>query len=376
MNKILSLALIFVLIIACEPDKTQLTGEASFLDNGTEIYISQLENLQNVTPIDTLIVENNTFVGTLESAKPQDVYILMVDGVSGQNLVFINENKDLNIKLSEENLRNSEVISGENNQLLKEYLADQVSISEESKAKQNEMRKAMYAGDRTKFQNLKKELSEIQEANISRKKEIAQNNTNSVVSLLIINDFVKRKSIPSSESKALFKNLSADLKDSKSGKTLNKSIIAVNATDIGSVAPKFEAPTPNGDMLSLDDALGKVTLVDFWASWCKPCRMENPNIVSVYQDYKDKGFTVLGVSLDKPNQKNRWLKAIEDDNLTWNHVSNLQYWSDPVARMYGINSIPAAFLLDENGKIIAKDLRGNALRAKVSELLDEESTVK
>lgn len=374
MNKIISFALIFSLIVACEPDKTQLTGNASFLDNGTEIYISQLENLQSVTPIDTLIVENNTFVGTLKPATPQDIYILMVDGVSGQNLVFINENKDLNITLSEDNLRNSEVISGENNQLLKEYLANQVSVSEESKAKQNEMRKAMYAGDRTKFQSLKKELSEIKEANIAHKKEIAQNNPNSVVSLLIINDFVKRKSIPSSESKDLFKNLSANLKDSKSGKTLNKSIIAVNATDIGSVAPKFEAPTPNGDVLSLDDALAKVTLVDFWASWCKPCRMENPNIVSVYQDYKDKGFTVLGVSLDKPNQKNRWLKAIEDDNLTWNHVSNLQYWSDPVARMYGINSIPAAFLLDENGKIIAKDLRGNALRAKVSELLDEEPT--
>jgi len=138
------------------------------------------------------------------------------------------------------------------------------------------------------------------------------------------------------------------------------------------VAPKFEGPTPSGDILSLDEALGKVTLVDFWASWCKPCRIENPNIVSVYQDYKDKGFKVLGVSLDKPNQKDRWIKAIEDDNLTWNHISNLQYWEEPIARLYGISSIPAAFLLDEDGRIVAKDLRGQALRNKVDELLNEE----
>ena len=109
-------------------------------------------------------------------------------------------------------------------------------------------------------------------------------------------------------------------------------------------------------MLALNDVKGKVTLVDFWAGWCRPCRAENPNIVAVYEKYKDKGLNVLGVSLDR--NRDLWLQAIEEDNLQWSHVSNVQYFQDPIARLYNINAIPAAFLLDENGIIIAKDLRG------------------
>jgi len=106
------------------------------------------------------------------------------------------------------------------------------------------------------------------------------------------------------------------------------------------------------------------------ASWCKPCRRENPNVVRVYEKYHDKGLEIISVSLDKNGQKERWLKAIKDDNMNWHHVSNLKFWNEPVARLYNINSIPATFILDKDGVIVAKKLRGDALEQKIAELLD------
>ncbi len=373
MHKLFYLAVFSFLIISCqEKAGVEIKGQADFLDNNTEIYLSKLGNLQNIEPVDTLIVQNQQFSGNLPQANPEDVYIMMVDGVRGQNLVFINENQPININLAESNLRESEVKAGESNQLMQDYLKAQIEFGKEFSQLNKTIIQARNNKNRAKFDSIRVEIDDRKTKNIEYRSNLVDENPNSIVSLLIISDLFNQKSLPTSEVKSKFESIDPELRNTEFGKTLNKKIAAVNATDIGSVAPKFEGPTPSGDILSLDEALGKVTLVDFWASWCKPCRIENPNIVSVYQDYKDKGFKVLGVSLDKPNQKDRWIKAIEDDNLTWNHISNLQYWEEPIARLYGISSIPAAFLLDEDGRIVAKDLRGQALRNKVDELLNEE----
>ncbi|MBQ0721799.1 MAG: TlpA family protein disulfide reductase, partial [Gammaproteobacteria bacterium] len=129
-----------------------------------------------------------------------------------------------------------------------------------------------------------------------------------------------------------------------------------------------------GKTIALNDIKGKVTLIDFWAAWCAPCRKENPNVVNVYNKYHEKGLEIIGVSLDgTPQQKDAkqaWMDAIEKDKLTWNHVSNLQYFNDPIAKQFNINSIPATFLIDAEGKIIAKNLRGPALEEKIASLLN------
>jgi peroxiredoxin len=136
---------------------------------------------------------------------------------------------------------------------------------------------------------------------------------------------------------------------------------------IGGVAPDFELKSPKGETLKLSALKGKVVLLDFWASWCRPCRMENPNVVRLYDVYNKKGFEVFSVSLDKDMQK--WVAAIQQDNLKWkNHGSNLMYWQEPVAKMYEVSSIPQTFLLDKEGKIIGKNLRGEALEQKLKEL--------
>ncbi len=155
-------------------------------------------------------------------------------------------------------------------------------------------------------------------------------------------------------------------KDPKTSAALAKKIANVSQLMVGGTAPDFTQNTPDGKPLTLSEMRGKVVLIDFWASWCGPCRKENPNVVKVYDEYKDQGFDILSVSLD--SNKDRWLSAIAKDNLTWAHVSDLKGWKNEVSQMYGISSIPATILLDREGKIIARNLRGPALEAKLKEV--------
>jgi peroxiredoxin len=147
--------------------------------------------------------------------------------------------------------------------------------------------------------------------------------------------------------------------------SIKKSLVGL----VGSPAPEIALPDPNGKTISLSSFKGKYVLVDFWASWCKPCRIENPNVVKAWNRFKDKNFTILGVSLDQEGQKDKWVKAIMEDKLTWNHVSDLMYWSSPVVSLYNINGIPYNVLVDPQGNIIAEKLFGQALEDKLAEVL-------
>lgn len=142
----------------------------------------------------------------------------------------------------------------------------------------------------------------------------------------------------------------------------------MRALSMGQIAPDIEMENPEGEMKKLSDLRGKYVMIDFWAAWCKPCREENPNVVRLYNQYKDKGFEVFGVSLDRT--KEDWVKAIKDDGLTWTQVSDLKYFNSAASQLYQINAIPATYLLDPEGKIIGKDLRGPSLESKLAEIFD------
>ncbi len=155
--------------------------------------------------------------------------------------------------------------------------------------------------------------------------------------------------------------------------TMEAQIIAEESKALvkeGVEAPNISLPNPDGKVIELKSLRGKVVLLDFWASWCGPCRRENPNVVSIYNKYKDKGFTVYSVSLDRPGAVENWKAAIAADNLSWpNHVSDLQYWNSAAGRMYGVQSIPRTFLIDKNGMIAGENLRGESLEPAVIKLL-------
>ena len=196
-------------------------------------------------------------------------------------------------------------------------------------------------------------------------------NPNSLVSTMALSDLINFKMVKSSQAKEMFEKMSPELKQSRIGLNLGKALsnLVEETSTIGEEVANFSGPTPDGGKLNLKESLGKITIIDFWASWCRPCRIENPNVVKVYNKYHDQGLEIIGVSLDKSADK--WKKAIESDGLKWKHVSNLKFWQEPIAKNFGVRSIPATFILDENGVIIAKDLRGQALEDKIKALLSQ-----
>ncbi|RZK19936.1 MAG: AhpC/TSA family protein [Hymenobacter sp.] len=174
---------------------------------------------------------------------------------------------------------------------------------------------------------------------------------------------------PYAEVAPLYEAFSPELKNSGPGRFYGEMLQGLKATAIGAEAPNFTQATPDGKQVSLADYRGKYVLVDFWASWCGPCRQENPAVIKAYNAYKGRNFDILGVSLDKEGEQAKWLKAIQDDHLAWTQVSDLQGWQNAAAQRYGVRSIPQNFLIDPAGKIVAANLRGDELQAKLAQLI-------
>jgi len=199
--------------------------------------------------------------------------------------------------------------------------------------------------------------------------EYAKNNSGSPIALYALRQYAGWD-INADEVEPLFNRLPASVQQYPSAIELKEAVDIAKKTGIGKMAMEFSQNDTLDNPVKLSSFKGHYVLVDFWASWCGPCRAENPNVVKVYNKYKDKNFSILSVSLDRPGQKERWLKAIHDDGLTWTHVSDLKFWDNEVAKLYGIKAIPQNLLLDPEGKIIGKNLQGDELDQKVCEAVD------
>lgn len=217
-------------------------------------------------------------------------------------------------------------------------------------------------GLQARFNKAQEEKQELQ-------KQYIKQNPDSYLSLMALTE-IGGQDMDVATVEPLYKSLSANVKSTTAGQAFAKSIEAARATSVGAMAPVFTQNDVNDKPVSLTDFRGKYVLVDFWASWCGPCRGENPNVVKAYAKYKTKNFTVLGVSLDRPGKKADWLAAIKADGMEWTQVSDLKFWDNEVAKQYGIRAIPQNYLIDPSGKIIGKNLRGDDLNKKLASLFD------
>ena len=198
-------------------------------------------------------------------------------------------------------------------------------------------------------------------------KKFIQENPDSYISLMALETYAY--SADYTAIAPLYNGLSDAVKQSEGGKAFGDRLPKLKAVAIGAMAPEFAEADTSGNVISLASFRGKYVLVDFWASWCGPCRRENPHVVKTFNRYKGKNFTILGVSLDRPGAKDKWLKAIHKDGLAWTQVSDLQFWKSKTAELYAVRAIPQNFLIDPDGKIIAKNLMGDDLSDKLEELL-------
>jgi peroxiredoxin len=317
-------------------------------------------------PLDTADILDGTAVLKGEVDTPEDHY-LSVLGQRAKTILFV-ENAKMTVSGNVENLEQIAVTGSQTHNEYNQVNNQIQEIGEEYMALYQQAREAATAGDTAKASQLMVQVEEMYESTNNMQADFVRNNPGSYAAPYFLSRVQYGMEVDELDN--LVSALDPKLKEVPSIVALTERIEKLKTVAVGQVAPDFTMNDQDGNPVKFSDIYkqNEYTLLDFWAAWCGPCRQENPNIVAIYNDYKDKGFSVFGVSLDR--DRDAWLKAIDDDNLTWPHVSDLAYWQNAAAQMYAVNSIPASLIVDKNGKIIAKDKRDEALREAVSELLD------
>lgn len=376
--KHLNLLIIVALsIFSCNNKGYEIEGTAKGVYNGMRVYLKNPANREsNTMDIDTALVIDEKFEMKGDSIEP-GFYLISIDNVNGV-LPLVLDNESINITVKKEDIKESEVKGSTGTDLYKAYI-------KAIKVKYDSIRDLTFKKRTASINNNEQEIKAI-DAQIEKKIKAATNynykfikdNSDNIFALLLLEQELNNRDLDLKRITKAFEGIDERLRKTKTGKNvanLLKEIKAAqekdNALNIGKKAPLFTAPNPEGKQLALNEIMGKkITIIDFWASWCKPCRDENPKLVELYNKYKTKGLEIVGVSLDAPNQKTQWLKAIDDDQLTWPQVSHLQQFNDPVAKLYNIKSIPATFIIDDKGTIIARNVRGADLQNKMKEIFE------
>jgi peroxiredoxin len=256
-----------------------------------------------------------------------------------------------------------------NDQYQKLVAIDADARTKTNKLMSDEVKSANDPANKTSNQNqIQSKLKAIQTEYHTALKNFILANPDSYLSLLTLGTLGGPSPDPN-EIEPLLDGLSKELRETETARSLRNALESLKITANGSMAPDFEQADTLGHPVRLSSFRGKYVLLDFWASWCGPCRQENPNIVKVYNQYKNKNFTIIGISLDKRENAFAWMNAIRKDHLTWTQLSDLKFWNNAVAQLYFVQSIPKNFLIDPSGKIIAQDLRGDDLESELAKVL-------
>jgi len=362
MKKTFFLFAVIIAIISCTT-KTQytITGQLEGLDSG-KVSLKLRKEGKWVT-LDSAQSTTGSFNMVNAIDYPQLVY-LMVDGKRGAKSFFI-ENAKINITGNVDSLYDLKVMGSASQD---EYVAFNNGIKPMVKMLNENYQKsrtAKKAGDEKMAKKLEATSDSLYDAFVASQLNYVKDHPASYISPVILRN--NYYDLDADKLESYVNSFDPLLSETEIVKGLKDRVVVLKKVAIGQPAPDFSMNDSVGNPVSLSSKFGNYLLVDFWAAWCGPCRGENPNVVAAYQKYHDKGFDVFSVSLD--NDRGKWLQATRDDNLTWTHVSDLKGWSNAAAKLYGVNAIPGNFLLDKEGIIIARNIRGQELQDKLAELL-------
>jgi len=383
MKKVLLLVTVALGLFSCSKvgdGEYLITGNAKGMKTGLVFLQKQDPSGMGAVNIDTVKIVDGKFEIKGKVEEPS-ITFLEIQKMQGK-IPFILEHGEITIDVDKDSIFKSKIGGTYSNDEFMKFNDGATKIRKglqkkvmdfqmKNMAKMNEARKT---NDTVTMNSLRKQYDLLQKDMTDYTFAYPKTHPKSYISLLITQAMFGNKNFKTKDIETIFNSLDESFKKTKIGKTIQETLDTLKKQEkakatvaVGLTAPDFKAPTPEGKMVSLKESMGKVTLVDFWASWCAPCRAESPSLVALYNELHSKGFNIVSISLDDDAAK--WKEAIAKDQITWTQVSNLKQMKDPIAIQYGVTMIPSTFLLDASGKIVAIDLKGDALKAKINELL-------